>query len=426
MFRCWFCLQEKPESEKVHARVDHNLNRDFCAACIARLVICYDCGEQLTPDFISDQDNRAYCSRHYPNHFASCDNCGDTHPTSELTEIRHCLICYSCEESYQNCEECGSYTNTNDDGYCENCQCRPTIIAPTTFIRNKSERNIGIEIEFFSRHRPNIIGLGILKDDGSIRADEGEPLEFASWVAKGDAFLDLVDNVCNKLKAVDAKVNKSCGLHVHLEVSNETDDTRSNIRNWWQIFESIFFAIVSPSRRNNSFTRKTVGVPDRTWSSDRYHALNVMAYRRHGTYEIRLHQGSVNPEKIKNWTIILLNFFDTFSTVPATPNRLKRVKSFNDRDRMMYFYNSLSLPLTLRKYALKRIKEFDREAPPILNLSKNPMPTGRIESEVPRLEEVTNISFFNIEPVRVSQPFFLYARDNTIGAPNTCAQSPAS
>ena len=180
--------------------------------------------------------------------------------------------------------------------------------------------------------------------------------EFASSITAGDATFDLIDNVCEILRKHKAYVNKSCGLHIHLGMSRSTEDQRHFINQWWSIFEPVFFAIVSPSRRANEYTNWTTAVSE----DNRYRSLNICSYGVHETFEVRLHQGSLDPHKIKHWISVLLSFFDTFSKIPPTPIRVNRVKRLDQRELLIYFYNKLKLKLDLRKYVLSRIKEFDK------------------------------------------------------------------
>ena len=74
--------------------------------------------------------------------------------------------------------------------------------------------------------------------------------------------------------------------------------------------------LIPGSRRTNHFCAPLTGqtysqilaASDRSQLGlvDRYHSLNVAAYGRHGSLEIRLHQHSLNAGKIRAWATLQL------------------------------------------------------------------------------------------------------------------------
>ena len=61
---------------------------------------------------------------------------------------------------------------------------------------------------------------------------------------------------------------------------------------------------------------------------DRYQSFNLMAYDRHGTLEIRLHQGTLNGTKAVAWA----RFIDAFKQYSAT--QLFTETSLGNGDRL--------------------------------------------------------------------------------------------
>lgn len=104
--------------------------------------------------------------------------------------------------------------------------------------------------------------------------------------------------LCDFMKLNKFEVNRSCGLHVHIDTRDLTSRVYSRkatraqeaVKNWVQYcvpfsrFEGSFCSVYSGSR----------------W--DRYRAVNTTARDKHNTLEFRLGSGSTNFDKIWNWT----------------------------------------------------------------------------------------------------------------------------
>ena len=123
--------------------------------------------------------------------------------------------------------------------------------------------------------------------------------------------------MCDTLAAVDARVNRSCGLHVHIGAENLSDDHYVRIVRNYQKLESVIDSFMPNSRRGNNspwchslqgvdFSRCMTkrDVYD-AMHGDRYYKVNAVAYLRHKTIEFRQHSGTVEYEKISNWVKFL-------------------------------------------------------------------------------------------------------------------------
>ena len=346
-----------------------------------------------------------YCEHCFGNIGYRCRDCDVVSEYSVSPEDREIEesynVCPSCSSTHHcRCRACRRYMY-NDDAYhannreqageqygplCASCyrSYRRRPIDSKTFDLNPYSRTVGYEIEFFARSshiseiQSAISDLGDFHSDGSIRPGFGEGMEFASYPANGDNLFRNIQIVTETLNKYAAGVNTSCGLHVHLHVAKMNNTQRANIRNWWCIFEPIFFSIVSPSRRDNEYSQSVVRLENRgddeyddddrdedrdedgrTWQNTRYSALNLCALGEHGTYEVRLHQGTLNGEKIINWTRLLLEFFETFSKLELTYLRRQEVNRMSHRELMIFFFKQMNLPTMLRKYVISRYREFN-------------------------------------------------------------------
>lgn len=116
---------------------------------------------------------------------------------------------------------------------------------------------------------------------------------------------------CEALEAVGAKVNTSCGLHVHHDARHLTDRAIVRVAEAMVEYGDDMDQMVSKSRRGNSYCYKfgryeldsihAVGLRRYMEQSSRYQTLNLSAYLRHGTIEFRQHQGTVEYAKIVAW-----------------------------------------------------------------------------------------------------------------------------
>lgn len=180
---------------------------------------------------------------------------------------------------------------------------------PTT-----KDNYVGIEIECFSS-RPqteiqvSAIERGIDKwvqigTDGSIRPNFGHKYELRILIKEKDLSKSLVA-LDKFLKAGKFGVNKTCGLHVHLDMRNRNmNECYASLRK----FQDLLFAMVSTDRQYND---RYCAYVDDTNQETRKVAINKRAYEKHRTLEIRLHQGTLDMKKIENWVGLLLKIVHT-------------------------------------------------------------------------------------------------------------------
>jgi len=121
------------------------------------------------------------------------------------------------------------------------------------------------------------------------------------------------------LAEIGARVDRRCGLHVHHDVSDLSGADFARLFRGWSANQQATNGLVAPSRRNSNWAapltaydlnvltgapadavgvdalRNFLRVPDR------YRSLNIAAYGRQGTVEVRQHQGSLSYAKIAAW-----------------------------------------------------------------------------------------------------------------------------
>lgn len=191
---------------------------------------------------------------------------------------------------------------------------------PTT-----ADRYIGIEIECVMPENADLtllfpfakwVNIGT---DGSIRTDRGQIGRELRVCIKKDELREVITPLMAALTKLGAKVNKSCGLHVHLDQRNSLNPGES----FDKLVRSLglLYLVVPKSRRENSFCKKNrrLDFSDAV-HSERYKAINAAAYRRYKTLEVRLFGGTLNAGKIINWIEVLHAIADGKATKRCPKN----------------------------------------------------------------------------------------------------------
>ena len=139
-----------------------------------------------------------------------------------------------------------------------------------------------------------------------------DPIECVSPVLKGGNGKKLLKNACKTLNNADAKVNQTCGLHVHIGAAKLTAKQYVSVFVNYAYLEGVINSFMAQSRRNNRFARpiaesvenlKQCDSIEGVWRTlgTRYATVNPDSYNRHKTIEFRQHGGTTNYDKIVNW-----------------------------------------------------------------------------------------------------------------------------
>jgi len=140
-----------------------------------------------------------------------------------------------------------------------------------------------------------------------------DPIECVSPVLTGNDGKRMLKNACKTLNKADAKVNSTCGLHVHIGAAKLTDKQYCNVFVNYMYLEAVIDTFMAQSRRNNEYANTiqdhkyaieravTIQNIQNALHNWRYHKINPMSYDRHKTIEFRQHSGTTNYEKIINW-----------------------------------------------------------------------------------------------------------------------------
>jgi len=240
--------------------------------------------------------------------------------------------------------------------------------APLAF---QSDNFVGVEIECIVKCsneylKDKFIEAGLqsvvqLKEDSSIRdmEDNEQGVEIVALFKEKDAG-NIIPRICEVLKAkrISARVNTTCGLHVHLDMRHRiVSECYKNL----YYSQNIMLGMVSEDRRTNDRYCKANVTPDfdrqlregKTLNSEgaRYHVINAEAYRKYKTLEVRLHGGTVNATKILNWVNML-----------TTIVNYKGVGLVYPIKTMAKFVNTFKVSADLEQYINKRTAVFSNKS----------------------------------------------------------------
>ena len=241
------------------------------------------------------------------------------------------------------------------------------VFHPLTF-----NKKFGIEIEAYGVSRSKVLtairtkGIRIedesynhitrgwwkIVSDSSISGESG--FEIVSPILEGQAGLEELKKVCEALTEVRAKINKSCGMHVHFDASQMGIREVKNLMLNYATYEKHIDSILPNSRRGNTNnycqslqndkTKIEIATSVRELASaigTRYRKINLQSFVRHGSIEFRQHSGTIEFEKIKNWVLFLHNLVD-FSKkkkVEQAEATFESFQKFNQEEIYNYLYN---------------------------------------------------------------------------------------
>lgn len=228
---------------------------------------------------------------------------------------------------------------------------RQTRRAATRGQRLGINRRFGIEFEFTGIPRATVeryvndSGLRAagwrVKSDPSVRAQGGGGSnEVISPPLQGVEGLAQVRQLCEWLEANGAIVNRSCGTHVHFEVADIGIQGVKNFAKAYVANADLIDWLVSPSRRavqnpqycarpSTHIMQQIEGMngPSDCYYINRYQTVNVAAFGRHGTVEVRQHQGTFSFDKIASWMKLGMGMLDTVAETGGTFNAQSGLRS---------------------------------------------------------------------------------------------------
>lgn len=228
----------------------------------------------------------------------------------------------------------------------------------------KKDKYVGVEIELIAKcSKEYLMDLLIesrlqsyvqIKSDGSIQTSNDHPHPYELVIMATEEEIGMViDKVCAilKNKRVVGIANNSCGLHVHLDMRHRNVEEAYRKLYYSQ---SILLGMVPNNRKDGSHAEQyckknlTASFKEQVALGQRYYVINTQAYNKYKTLEIRVHSGTTNAIKIKNWIKMLTSIVNG-ATVPEA-----HLKTNLDK-----FCHLFGIDMELRTYIEKRTKKFE-------------------------------------------------------------------
>lgn len=184
--------------------------------------------------------------------------------------------------------------------------------------------------------------------DGSLTHRNGTA-EVVSPVLTGSDGANELRSVMAILRNANAKVNSSCGMHIHIGMNHLTAETQADVILAHQVYNHAFDAFILETRQQNTFCNKRVwstaqslahawtqGVggieTSRRWSSDRYYNLNIASYYKYGTFEFRMHHGSLNGKNATAWVALHTAFIQGVADHVLADTHASLLRNFTDEE----------------------------------------------------------------------------------------------
>ena len=297
--------------------------------------LCYDCyyeqycecescsNEVLLGDILTSSNGGYYCSDCYYDHYTTCFDC-------ECEVHRDETYWYDDEPYCDGCEPCGLSICVDR---IENAEPPSRSRVAETFDYLNVKRLVGIESECVypvqdSMYYPKNWAHTY---DGSISPpSEYEGIEMVSSPSSGDILQQQIRDLSDWAKEHAATVNSSCGLHIHFDSTDLTYRQVTHIAIVYKEFEPYLKSMMPPSRQDSRWCKEFPlsiddllrvdseedlidiyyesmdSVPSADKYNDaRYCGFNIHSRYFHGSLEFRLHSGTTNFTKIRNWIRIL-------------------------------------------------------------------------------------------------------------------------
>lgn len=175
----------------------------------------------------------------------------------------------------------------------------------------------------------------IVERDGSVYSNGGEACEFVTPICSYED-IPLVQECIRALRKAGAKVDSSCGIHIHVDGANHDAKSLKNLVFTFRAKERLIYeAIGAPERRFNHYC-KTIGddlinnikkvknldksklrdvwyktyapYSDQSahYNNSRYHAINLHSLWYRGTVEFRLFASTLHAGKVRAYITLCL------------------------------------------------------------------------------------------------------------------------
>jgi len=218
--------------------------------------------------------------------------------------------------------------------------------------------------------------------DSSIRTEGGDDTELVTPICKYED-IETIQEIVRELKTAGAKVNSSCGIHVHINAAPHNAKTLKNLVNITAAKEDLIYKAIGVLGSRLNFCRRTETVfleninkkknitikeLEHLWygnnysththyDGSRYHAVNLHSVFTKGTVEFRLFNSTLHAGKVKTYIQLCLAISHQALTQKCTTAR--RTTTTNDKYTMRGWLLRMGLIgneyKTARKFLLENL-----------------------------------------------------------------------
>lgn len=164
--------------------------------------------------------------------------------------------------------------------------------------------------EFIKARLHRLVNIGT---DGSIRVDgdDGHAMELRLCIPE-NLLESKLKEICEVLRRNDCYANRSCGMHVHLDMRNR--DPELCYKNFFKV-QGLLLSSQPSARRSNQYCRPNTKPVvllkdfDKGGGEDgRRQVINTTSYNKNKmrTIEIRVHEGATKFKDVFNWVKFLV------------------------------------------------------------------------------------------------------------------------
>lgn len=265
-----------------------------------------------------------------------------------------------------------------------------------------------------------------LVSDASIRcrnrsnrsASRDYSVEFVSPICQYED-IETIQELVRKLRAGGARVNDSCGIHVHVDASSHTPQTLRNIVNIMASKEDLLYKTLQVQVNREQYCQKadtrfldelnhkrprTMDEVEEIWyngrggrynhyDNSRYHALNLHSVFSKGTIEFRMFNSTLHAGEVKSYIQLCL----AISHQALVQRGASRIKTQPENEKYTFRTWLLRLGLigdefkTARQHLLKNLEgNIAWRDPAQAEAQKARLAAKRLAEQEQQAEETTN------------------------------------
>lgn len=316
-------------------------NRDYsqCSNCNA----CSECCECFYCDSCDNYRDESEISR-----------CGsDNMHCNACCDCERCVYCerfgsssqplYLCEHDY--CEHCRDYARCDDceqefldsleeedetETYADDVAVTPSW-TDYGLLRNGARFGVELEVSGLTIDRAVAVLQSVNIPVNAWHSQAGSwtvvsdcsvnnGCEVVSPILSGEHGFAMLQTVMVALRANGARVDSSCGTHVHHDAAGYDGKQLAAIARFYLASNDAIDSVMVPSRRVDGHAaldyckrndpriieqldaaESATDLDRAVWNDTRYRVVNLCAYSKHGTVEFRQHAGTLNYRKLSAW-----------------------------------------------------------------------------------------------------------------------------